>query len=93
MVNRLNLQMNRGFTPLMLCLPEILSLMDDHKLHAQFITGLLEARHLYVLPNLEMAIDKVMEYFCLIQDYDEEGEYIYFTCPQPLKCACLQLYS
>ncbi|KAJ7808441.1 hypothetical protein B0H14DRAFT_1516155 [Mycena olivaceomarginata] len=71
--NNLNLAMNRGLTPLMLRLPEILSRMNDHELHGRFITSAIEASHFYTLPNLEMAIDEAIEHFRLIQDRDGEG--------------------
>ncbi|KAJ6565535.1 hypothetical protein DFH09DRAFT_984319 [Mycena vulgaris] len=74
MLSTLNIMMNRGLTPLMLRLPEVLSGMDDHELHGRFISGALEARHLYTLPNPEMAIDNAIEHFRLIQDRDGELE-------------------
>jgi hypothetical protein len=58
----------------MLRLPEILSRMDDHDLHGQFISGVFDARHFYILPDLEVAIDKAMEHFRLLQARDEELE-------------------
>jgi hypothetical protein len=68
--------MNRGLTPLMLRLPEILSGMDDHELHGRFITEAFESRNFYTLPNPEVAIDKAIEHFRLIQDRDGEGDYM-----------------
>ncbi|KAJ7307890.1 hypothetical protein DFH08DRAFT_719915, partial [Mycena albidolilacea] len=79
MLNRLSLTMNRGLTPLMLRLPDILSVMDDHELHVRFITAAFESRNFYRLPNPEMAIDKAIEHFRLIQDGDGEGEYMSFA--------------
>jgi hypothetical protein len=77
MLNHLSLRMNRGLTPLMMRLPDILSGMDDHGLYGRFITEALEAWQFYTLPNLELAIDKAIEDFRIIQDRDEEGEYMY----------------
>jgi hypothetical protein len=74
MLNTLNLTMHRGLTPLMLRLPEILSGMDDHQLHGQFITEAFESKDFYTLPDPELAIDKAIEHFRLIQDANEEGE-------------------
>ncbi|KAF8174117.1 hypothetical protein K438DRAFT_122964 [Mycena galopus ATCC 62051] len=72
MFNDLNLTMNRGFTPLMLRLPEILSRMDDHKLHGQFITEAFESMNFYVLSDPELAKDEAIKHFRLIQDRDGE---------------------
>ncbi|KAF7344685.1 NB-ARC domain-containing protein [Mycena venus] len=77
MLNHLNVRMNRGLTPLMLRLPEILSRMDDHYLHGQFITGAFEARRFYTLPNLEVAIDEGIKHFQLLQERNEEGAYYF----------------
>jgi hypothetical protein len=70
----LSMAMNRGLTPLMRRLPEILSGVDDHELQGRFITAAFEARQFYTLPNPEVAIDKAMEHFRLMQDVDGEGE-------------------
>jgi hypothetical protein len=76
MLNDLNMTMNRGLTPLMLRLPEILSRMDDHELHGRFITESFESRHFYTVTNPELAIDKAITHFRLIQDCDGESEYM-----------------
>ncbi|KAF8156362.1 hypothetical protein K438DRAFT_1861994 [Mycena galopus ATCC 62051] len=73
LLNELNLRMNRGLTPLMLRLPEILAGIDDHELHGQFITGALKARHFYTLPNLERSIAEATEHFRIIKDFDGEA--------------------
>jgi hypothetical protein len=73
MLNNLSVTMNRGITPLMLRLPEILSGMDDHELQGRFIASAFEARSFYTLPNPELAIDKAIEHFHLIQDQEGEG--------------------
>ncbi|KAJ7835260.1 P-loop containing nucleoside triphosphate hydrolase protein, partial [Mycena olivaceomarginata] len=74
MLSNLSVTMNRGLTPLMLRLPEILAGMDDPELHGRFVTAAFVARHLYTLPNPEMAIEKAIEHFREIKDADEEGE-------------------
>ncbi|KAJ7765111.1 hypothetical protein B0H14DRAFT_3593245 [Mycena olivaceomarginata] len=86
MLNHLSLRMNRGLTPLMTRLPDILSGMDDHGLYGRFITEALEAWQFYTLPNLELAIDKAIEDFRIIQDRDEEAGY-YFDCARDVKKA------
>ncbi|KAJ7812455.1 hypothetical protein B0H14DRAFT_1454581 [Mycena olivaceomarginata] len=72
MLSSLNVTMNRGLTPLMLRLPEILSGMDDHEIQGRFITSAFEAKEFYTLPNPELAIGKAIEHFRFIQDHDEE---------------------
>jgi hypothetical protein len=76
MLNNLYMTMNRGLTPLMLRLPEILSGIDDHELHGWFLTEALESRELYTLPDLELAIDEAIEHFHLIHDCEKECEYM-----------------
>ncbi|KAJ6549886.1 hypothetical protein B0H19DRAFT_1073798 [Mycena capillaripes] len=78
--------MNRGLTPLMLCLPEILSGINDHQLHGRFISGAFAARHFYSLPDPELAIDKAIKHFHLIQDPDEGATY-YLECASDFKKA------
>jgi hypothetical protein len=74
MLNQLSLMMSRGLTPLMLRLPEILSGIDDHELHGRFITEAFHSKDFYTLPDPEMAIDKAIENFHLIQDRYGEGK-------------------
>jgi hypothetical protein len=95
MLNSLNIKMNRGLTPLMLRLPEILCGMDDHELHGRFITAAFEARHFYTLPSPELAIDKAIKHFRLIQDHEEEGESVPCTLQidKRLNCVYLQFDS
>jgi hypothetical protein len=78
----------------MLRLPEILATMDDHEVHGKFIMGTFEAIEFYMLPNPDMAIEKAMQHFRVIQDYEGEGEYMYidknfnsiYTCSSTLCC-------
>jgi hypothetical protein len=79
MLNGLSMAVNWGLTPLMLRLPEILAGMDDNEVHGRFISAIFEARCTYMLPNPELAMDKAIEHFRLIQDPDAEGEYMYFA--------------
>ncbi|KAJ7833924.1 hypothetical protein B0H14DRAFT_1162808 [Mycena olivaceomarginata] len=93
MLNHLNMMMNRGLTPLMLRLPEILSGMDDHELHGRFITTAFEARQFYTLPNPEITAEVAIEHFRLIQDLDGEVRLLlaiaayYHDCANDVKTA------
>ncbi|KAJ7091777.1 hypothetical protein C8R44DRAFT_860986 [Mycena epipterygia] len=71
--NDLSLTMNRGLSPLMLRLPEILSGMDDQELYGRFITEALESKNFYTLPDPERAIEKATEFFRLLQNHDREA--------------------
>ncbi|KAJ7926037.1 hypothetical protein B0H13DRAFT_2565702 [Mycena leptocephala] len=84
LLNDLNGTMNRGLSPLMLRLPEILSAMDDHELHGRFTTEAFESGRFYTLPNPELAIDKATEHFRLVEDHDAEAR---------LYCAIASYYS
>ncbi|KAF7344792.1 NB-ARC domain-containing protein [Mycena venus] len=87
MLNDLTLTMNRGLTPLMLHLPDILSRIDDHKLHGQFITEAFESSEFYTLPNPEMAIDNATEHFRLIQDPEGEARLYDAVASYYIECA------
>jgi hypothetical protein len=76
--NRLTLLMGRGFTPLMLRVPEILSQINDHGLHGRFITGQFLAYTFYTFPNPEKSMNDAIEHFRVIQDVEGEGMYV---CP------------
>jgi tetratricopeptide (TPR) repeat protein len=76
MLNGLNLNMNQGLSPLMLRLPKILSGTDDHDLQGQFITSEFDATPFYTLANPELAIEKAIEHFRLVQNDDRKGEYV-----------------
>ncbi|KAF8164361.1 P-loop containing nucleoside triphosphate hydrolase protein [Mycena galopus ATCC 62051] len=72
LLNELNLMMNRGLSPLMLRLPEILSGVDDQDIYGQFITATLESRHFHILLYPELATEKAIEHFHLTQNHDRE---------------------
>jgi hypothetical protein len=99
MFNDLTVMMSRGLTPLMLRLPEILSRMDDHELHGRFIAEVFASIDAFgsseiymLLPNPELAMDKGIEHFRLIQDSKGEGPWIYFVDQQIFESnICLQL--
>jgi hypothetical protein len=74
LLNDLSLTMNRGLSPLMLRLPDVLSGMDDHELHGRFITEAFGSSDFYRLPNPELAISEGIEHFRVIQDREGEGE-------------------
>jgi hypothetical protein len=75
LLNDLNLVMNRGRTPLMLRLPELLAEMDDHHLRGRFIGGTLHAWQFNMVPDPEKSIDEAIEHFRIIKDVHGEGEY------------------
>jgi hypothetical protein len=79
LLNSLSLGMNRGFSPLMLHLPEILSKIDDQELYGRFITAALESRDFYTLPHPEKSMEKAIECFHLIQDRSRKGGYMYLN--------------
>ncbi|KAJ7765964.1 hypothetical protein B0H14DRAFT_3592726 [Mycena olivaceomarginata] len=71
--NHLSQAMNRGLTPLMLRLPEMLVDMNDHDLHGQFIAASLQAWQFYTIPNPEKSIDEAIEHFRIMKDLDGEA--------------------
>jgi hypothetical protein len=75
LLNNLNGIMNRGLTPLMLRLPELLTEVDDHDLHGRFIIAVFSARDFYTIPNPEKSIDEAIEHFRMIKHFNGEGEY------------------
>ncbi|KAF8215040.1 hypothetical protein K438DRAFT_1749140 [Mycena galopus ATCC 62051] len=74
MLNRLNIVMNRGFSPLMLHLPEILSQIDDHKLHGQFIIGALNSYSVHQMIEPKISIAQGIQHFRMIKDLEGEAE-------------------
>ncbi|KAF8180734.1 hypothetical protein K438DRAFT_1976549 [Mycena galopus ATCC 62051] len=77
-LNRLNLIMGRGFTPLMLRLPELLDKTVDHELQGRFITEALEGKHFSAIPNPERSIEQAIEHFRIINDLEGEAR-LYFV--------------
>lgn len=74
LLNRLNLIMNRGLTPLMMCMSELLPKIDDHRIHGQFITEAFQAYEFNTITNPEKSIDEGMKHFQMINDVEGEGE-------------------
>jgi hypothetical protein len=74
LLNQFNRTMGRGLTPLLLRLPEMLADMDDHELHAQFITEEFQAWQFYKVPNPEKSIDEAIDHFRVVDDLDGEGK-------------------
>ncbi|KAJ6457632.1 hypothetical protein C8R45DRAFT_563663 [Mycena sanguinolenta] len=73
LLSRLNQLMNRGPTPLMLRLPEILARMGDHDLRGWFIIEAFESKLFAVISNAEKFLDEAIEHFHMIQDVESEA--------------------
>jgi hypothetical protein len=74
LLNRFNLSMNRGLTPLMLRLPEVLGRTGDQELDAQFTTEAFLAYQFYTISNPENSIEEAMEAFRVLEDFEAQGE-------------------
>jgi hypothetical protein len=74
MLTSFNITMNRGLTPLVQRLPEVLSRIDDPELHGRFTMCTLSAWQFYSISNPEMAIEKAIENFRAIGDANWQGE-------------------
>ncbi|KAJ7806530.1 hypothetical protein B0H14DRAFT_2610376 [Mycena olivaceomarginata] len=75
LLNRFNLTMNRGLTPLMLRLPEVLGRTGDQELDAQFTTEAFLAYQFYTISNPEKSIEEAMEAFRVLEDLEAEARY------------------
>jgi hypothetical protein len=76
-LNHFNTVMNRGFTPLMPHLQEMLPQIKDHRLHGQFIIEAFRAKLLYAIPNPDKYMDEAIEHFRIVNDIEGEGECCY----------------
>jgi hypothetical protein len=76
--NHLNLRMDRGLTPLMLRLPEILAQINDHRLHGQFIAEAFRAHVFYAIPDPNKYMEEAIQHFHIVKDVEGEGKYL---CP------------
>lgn len=74
-LNCLNRSMNRGCTPLMLCLPEILAKIDDHNIHGLFITEAIQGLNFQTIPDPEQSIAEATEHFRISGNVEGEGKY------------------
>jgi hypothetical protein len=74
--NHLNLRMDLGLTPLMLRLPEILTQINDHRLHGQFITETFRAHPFYAIPDPDKYMEEAIGHFQIIKDVEGEGKYL-----------------
>ncbi|KAJ7700593.1 hypothetical protein B0H14DRAFT_3173785 [Mycena olivaceomarginata] len=72
-LNQLNLLMNRGLSPLMQHLHEMLSQIDDHRVHGQFIVEAFRARWFYAIPNPDKYMDEAIEHFRIVNDIEGEA--------------------
>ncbi|KAJ7864641.1 hypothetical protein B0H14DRAFT_3603109 [Mycena olivaceomarginata] len=73
-LNHFNTVMNRGFTPLMPHLQEMLPQIKDHRLHGQFIIEAFRAKLLYAIPNPDKYMDEAIEHFRIVNDIEGEAE-------------------
>jgi hypothetical protein len=76
-LNQLNLLMNRGLSPLMQHLHEMISQIDDHRVHGQYIVEAFRARWFYAIPNPDKYMDEAIEHFRIVNDIEGEGECCY----------------
>jgi hypothetical protein len=74
-LNCLNRSMNRGYTPLMLRLPEILAKIDDHNIHGLFITEAIQGLNFQTIPDPEQSIAEATEHFRISGNVEGEGKY------------------
>ncbi|KAJ7848507.1 P-loop containing nucleoside triphosphate hydrolase protein, partial [Mycena olivaceomarginata] len=74
-LNRLNVSINHGLTLLMLCVPDILAKMDDHKIHGRYITEAIQTFELNSILDPEKSIEQGIEHFRIIRDIEGEGKY------------------
>ncbi|KAF7336993.1 AAA domain-containing protein [Mycena venus] len=75
LLNQLNRMLGRGLSTLMLRLPEMLDEMDDHELHALFITESFQAGQHYRIPDPDKAIDDAIEHFRILDNPKEEARF------------------
>jgi hypothetical protein len=75
-LSHLNLVMNRGFTPLMLWLPEKLNQINDHGLNGQYITEVFRAHLYHAIPDPDKSMNDAIDHFHIIEDIKGEGKYI-----------------
>jgi hypothetical protein len=71
---RPNLAMNRGLTPLIFRLPELLAQIDDPHTHAKFITEAFHITLIHTVPDLFKSMNMAFEHFHIINDLEGEGK-------------------
>ncbi|KAF8131749.1 hypothetical protein K438DRAFT_1998841 [Mycena galopus ATCC 62051] len=69
----LDLAMNRGLDPLLLRLPEILGVLNDHGLSGQYISRLFETSQFYTIIDPEKSLQEAIEHFRVIEDLEGEA--------------------
>jgi hypothetical protein len=74
LLNLLNIFTNRGLSPLMLRLQEMLTQINDHRLHGRFIVEAFRSRWFYAIPNPEKHIEEAIDHFRMVNDIEGEGE-------------------
>ncbi|KAF8207388.1 hypothetical protein K438DRAFT_1962313 [Mycena galopus ATCC 62051] len=73
LLNRLNVAMNRGLTPLMSRLPALLHGIDDHQLHGELITETFRGCQFYTIDNPAELMDEAVQHFRTIKDLEGEA--------------------
>ncbi|KAJ7850533.1 hypothetical protein B0H14DRAFT_2581968 [Mycena olivaceomarginata] len=73
LLNQLNMLMERGLTPLMLRLQEMLPQINDHHLYGQFIVEAFRARWFHAIPDPEKYMDEAIEHFRIVNDIEGEA--------------------
>ncbi|KAJ7111965.1 hypothetical protein C8R44DRAFT_856537 [Mycena epipterygia] len=74
-LSSLNRVMERGFTPLLLRLPEMLDQMDDHELHGRFITETFDVWQFYPITDPSKSIDEAIGHFRINNDVQKEARF------------------
>ncbi|KAJ7323160.1 hypothetical protein DFH08DRAFT_817739 [Mycena albidolilacea] len=72
-INQLNMDLERGPTPLMRRLYEMLPQINDHQRHGQFIVEAFRARWFYAIPKLDRAMDEAIEHFRIVNNIEGEA--------------------
>ncbi|KAK7030126.1 NB-ARC domain-containing protein [Favolaschia claudopus] len=74
LLNGFNLTMNRGLMPLMLRLPEILPMINDHTLHGLYVISSLQSEVFYTLPDPTKSITEARDHFKVTGDLEAEAQ-------------------
>ncbi|KAJ6480400.1 hypothetical protein C8R45DRAFT_933318 [Mycena sanguinolenta] len=73
--NTFTITMNRGFTPLMLYIPQMLRQINDHELHGWFIAEALSVGEMHTVINPEECIKEAIEHFHNTKSHARESSF------------------
>ncbi|KAF7373044.1 NB-ARC domain-containing protein [Mycena sanguinolenta] len=73
LLNRLNLQMKQGLSPLLRHVPAVLAGIQDPKLHGEFAIEAFLSSNFYALPNVEKSFEEGIQNFGAIKDVEGEA--------------------